>query len=149
MKVRSYTDPPENLLDYRPWQLDREDEGHVKEVRLLEGRLQGAILVVHLEGVEDRDQALMLRGMKITVPREVFPSPPEGTYYWDDLVGLRVKTLQGQDIGVVSGLLETGANDVLVVKADRERLIPFVLGSYVKRVDLREGVLEVDWDPEF
>ncbi len=58
-------------------------------------------------------------------------------------------TLGGQRLGRVERLLETGANDVLVVRGERERLIPFVPGAQVRRVDLEAGVVEVDWDPEF
>ena len=148
VKVRSYTDPPENLLTYQPWQLEDQRE-EVKEVTLIQGRLQGTVLVAEIRGIQDRDQALLLRGRKITVPRAVFPMPMPGTYYWTDLVGLRVLTDQGQDLGKVTGLIETGANDVLVVRGERERLIPFVIGTYVKRVDLGDGCLEVEWDPEF
>lgn len=149
VKVRSFTDPPQNLLDYRPWYLEGPAGLEGAEVSLLDGRLQGAGLVALIKGVEDRDQALTLRGHKISVPRDVFPEPLPGIFYWADLVGLRVANVQGQELGRVTGLLETGANDVLVVKAERERLIPFVVGEYVKTVDLEAGFLEVDWDPEF
>jgi 16S rRNA processing protein RimM len=85
----------------------------------------------------------------VTVPREVFPRAPKGHYYWADLIGLKVYTVDAVDLGVVTGVLETGANDVLEVKGDRERLIPFVMGPYVKEVDLDAGRMTVDWDPEF
>jgi len=147
VKVRSFTDPPANILKYVPWTLalgERE-----QPVVVLEGRLQGTVVAARLEGVEDRDQAIALRGMKVTVPREVFPRAPKGHYYWADLVGLKVYTVDAVDLGVVTGLLETGANDVLEVKGDRERLIPFVMGPYVKEVDLDAGRMTVDWDPDF
>jgi 16S rRNA processing protein RimM len=77
------------------------------------------------------------------------PDPAPGEYYWNDLLGLTVVTLQNEPLGKVDHLLETGANDVLVVSGDRERLIPFVLDDVVKRVDLDAGVIQVDWDKEF
>ena len=147
VKVRSFTDPPANILKYVPWTLllgERE-----QPVVVLEGRLQGTVVAARLEGVEDRDQAIALRGMKVTVPREAFPRAPKGHYYWADLIGLKVYTVDAVDLGVVTGLLETGANDVLEVKGDRERLIPFVMGPYVKEVDLDAGRMTVDWDPDF
>ena len=73
----------------------------------------------------------------------------DGRYYWADLVGLEVLTESGQSLGQVHGLLETGANDVLDVRGDRDRLIPFVQGQYVKKVCLDSGRLVVDWDPDF
>ncbi|MEY4685489.1 MAG: ribosome maturation factor RimM [Pseudomonadota bacterium] len=147
VKVRSFTDPPANILKYVPWTLTQGERE--QPVVVLEGRLQGTVVAARLEGVEDRDQAIALRGMKVTVPRGVFPRAPKGHYYWADLVGLRVYTVDAIDLGVVTGLLETGANDVLEVKGDRERLIPFVMGPYVKEVDLDAGRITVDWDPEF
>ena len=147
VKVRSFTDPPANILKYVPWTLMHGERA--QPVVVLEGRLQGTVVAVCLEGVEDRDQAIALRGMKVTVPREVFPRAPKGRYYWADLVGLHVYTVDAVDLGVVTGLLETGANDVLEVKGDRERLIPFVIGPYVKEVDLDAGRITVDWDPDF
>jgi 16S rRNA processing protein RimM len=77
------------------------------------------------------------------------PASDDGRWYWMDLIGLQVVTTGGVALGQVSGLLETGANDVLVVQGDRERLVPFVMDQYVKRVDLDAAVIEVDWDPEF
>lgn len=147
VKVRSFTDPPANILKYVPWTLTTGERE--QPVVVLEGRLQGTVVAARLEGVDDRDQAIALRGMKVTVPREVFPRPPKGHYYWADLVGLKVYTVDAVDLGIVTGLLETGANDVLEVKGDRERLIPFVIGPYVKEVDLDAGRMTVDWDPEF
>jgi len=116
---------------------------------LVEGRPQGAAVVARLEGVEDRDQAIALKGTRILVPRQCFPEASPGTYYWADLIGLDVVTVAGVALGKVRGLLETGANDVLDVKGDRDRLIPFVVGEFVKNVDLAESRITVDWDPEF
>lgn len=147
VKVRSFTDPPANILKYVPWTLS--DGVKEKPAVVLEGRLQGGAVVIRLEGVEDRDQAIALRGLKISVPRAVFPRTPKGHYYWADLIGLRVYTVDQVDLGLVHGLLETGANDVLEVRGERERLIPFVMGPYVKEVDLEAGRITVDWDPDF
>jgi 16S rRNA processing protein RimM len=147
VKVKSFTDPPANILKYVPWTLSDGKQESVGVV--LEGRPQGAMVVVRFDGIDDRDQAIGLRGMQVTVPRDVFPRAPKGQYYWADLVGLRVNTVAGVDLGLVTGLLATGANDVLEVKGDRERLIPFVIGPYVTDVDLDAGRLTVDWDPDF
>jgi 16S rRNA processing protein RimM len=72
-----------------------------------------------------------------------------GKYYWADLVGLRVVTQSGVELGRVSNLMETGANDVLVVKGDRDRLIPMVMGDYIKNIDLESGQINAEWDPDF
>lgn len=147
VKVRSHTDPPQNILKYTPWLL--ESAGGSQLVEVAEGRRQGSAVVARIATVDDRDQAAGLRGSRILVPRECFPKPPAGSYYWADLVGLEVYTLAGVGLGKIAGLLETGANDVLEVKGERDRLIPFVMGHYVRSVNLEEGRMTVDWDPEF
>jgi 16S rRNA processing protein RimM len=147
VKVKSFTDPPRNILQYSPWTIGSRDK--TRTIKVIEGRPQGAVLVASLEGVADRDQAAALKGVQIAVPRECFPKASPGEYYWTDLVGLEVLTTNGHSLGKVDGLLDTGANDVLEVKGDRERLIPFVTGEFIKEVNLDEGYLIADWDPDF
>lgn len=135
----------EAILQYQPWLLGEEK----KPVKIEDGRVQGKGLAVLLPGFEDREQAAALVGTQIFVGRDQLPATAKNEYYWSDLEGLEVKTTLGQSLGRVAKLMETGANDVLVVRGDRERLVPFVQGQYVTRVDLEGGVIEVDWDPEF
>jgi len=91
---------------------------------------------------------LYYRGLK-TGKQDQLPETVENEYYWSDLEGLDVHTTKGEVLGRVERLMETGANDVLVIRGDRERLVPFVQGQYVIRVDLEAGLIVVDWDPEF
>ncbi|MEO6800050.1 MAG: ribosome maturation factor RimM, partial [Rhodanobacter sp.] len=103
-----------------------------------------------LPGVDDREQAAALIGTDIHVDREQLPPPAKDEYYWVDLEGLEVITTEDVHLGRVSHLFATGANDVVVVRdGSRERLIPFIQGSYVRSVDLSAGRMVVDWDPEF
>jgi len=83
------------------------------------------------------------------VPRSALPAAGEDEYYWSDLEGLRVETLEGVDLGTVDHLIETGANDVLIVRGDRERLIPFLRPSVVREIDLVAARIRVAWDPDF
>ena len=106
-------------------------------------------MIALLERTQDREQAEALVNQPISVPREQFPELSAGEYYWADLVGLSVELEDGRILGKIDNLLATGANDVMVVKGDRERLIPFVLEQYVRQVDLEGGRVVVDWDPEF
>jgi 16S rRNA processing protein RimM len=147
LKVFSDTAPPEALFDYSPWLLKL--GGEWKAHKLLEGKVHGKGLIVHLQGVDDRDQAELLHGAEIAIEREQLEPLEEGEYYWADLIGLRVVTTQGVEFGCIERLLETGANDVLVVRGDRERLIPYLQPEVVTSIDLEAGVLQVDWDPEF
>jgi 16S rRNA processing protein RimM len=145
VKVHSWTRPMEAILEYRPWLLGEEK----RPVKIVDGRKQGKGLAVLLPGFEDREQAATLVGTQIFVERDQLPPAGKNEYYWSDLEGLEVKTTKGELLGRVEKLMETGANDVLVVHGDRERLVPFIQGQYVTRVDLEEGLIVVDWDPEF
>lgn len=152
LKVRSYSDPQANLLRYRRWFL-KEPQG--REVHLLEGREHGAgLLVVRLGDandlpVADRDVAAQFVGIEIEVPRAELPRLERGEYYWADLVGLEVRTLQDDVLGVVDHLIDNGAQAVLVLKGERERLIPFVHGRTIRSVDLAGGRIVADWSPDW
>ncbi len=160
VKIHSYTDPQENFLGFGHWMLRRRDG--VEPVEFDEGRVQGRGLVAHIAGVDDRTLAESYSGLEVVVPAGSLPALEEGDYYWSQLQGLQVWCRdagnrhgeQGDErvlLGNVDYLIETGANDVLVVKPsagsidDRERLIPYLPGDVVTAVDLDRAVIEVDW----
>jgi len=145
VKVNSWTRPMEAILEYQPWLLG-EDK---RPVKIVDGRKQGKGVVALLPGFEDREQAVVLVGQQIFVERDQLPATAEDEYYWSDLEGLEVHTTKAELLGRVEKLMETGANDVLVIRGKREHLVPFIQGQYVKHVDLENGLIEVDWDPEF
>jgi len=147
VKIYSHTAPRKGILRYKTWYL-KQDDGW-REYGLSAGHAQGKGVVAKLEGFDDRDQAVGLVGMDIAIGRDDLPKLNPGEYYWTDLEGLRVENLEGVDLGVVSHLFETGANDVMVVKGERERLIPYTRGEAVKEVDLEARRILVDWDPDF
>lgn len=147
VKVYSDTEPRDQITRYTPILLG--SDGRWREARIEDGRSQGKGVVMKIEGCDDRDAAAALMGSEIAVWRDQLPPLPEGEYYWADLVGLEVRTLDGIRLGVVEDLFQTGANDVIVVKGDRERLIPYVPGDVVREVDLDGHTLTVDWDPGF
>lgn len=103
-------------------------------------------MIAKLDGVEDRDQAATLIDHVITVDREAMPETQTGQYYWTDLEGLDVEHRDGTHLGKVAYLMETGANDVLVVNGDSEKLIPFVMDQVILEVDLEAGRIQVDWE---
>ena len=145
VKVNSWTRPMEAILQYQPWLLGEDKE----PVTIVDGRKQGKGIAALLPGFEDREQAVTLVGTQIFVRRDQLPATTSDEYYWADLEGLKVKTTKGELLGRVEKLMETGANDVLVIRGNREHLVPFIHGQYVTRVDLEDGMIEVDWDPEF
>ena len=147
VKVFSYTQPREAILDYGRWFVKR--QGEWQAAAISEGKRHGKSVIVHLEGVDDRDEAAALVDCDIAVDRAAMPDADDGSYYWADLEGLKVVRRDGTELGNVAYLMETGANDVMVVQGDRQRLVPFVREQYVKRVDLEHDVVVVDWDPDF
>jgi 16S rRNA processing protein RimM len=149
LKIESWTEPRTRIFSYQPWQLTTAPDV-VTEITGVKGRPQGKGLIAQFPGVDGRDAAAALVGQDIYVARELLPPPGKDEYYWVDLEGLEVVTTEGVVLGRVTHLFATGANDVVVVRDEsRERLIPFVQGSYVRSVDLSGGRMVVDWDPEF
>jgi 16S rRNA processing protein RimM len=152
LKVRSYSDPQQNLLRYRRWFLKGPEE---REVHLLQGRPHGSGLVAQLGDVNgvpiaDRDVAAQFVGAEIEVPREDLPKLKRGEYYWVDLVGLQVSTTEGETLGQVERVTDNGAQAVLVLRdGERERLIPFVHGPIIRAVDMKAGRIVADWSPEW
>lgn len=145
VKVFSETEPRANILTYSPWYLGAEHGPR----RLAEGRPQGKGLVARLEGCENRDQAAALVGLEISIRRDQLPQLGGDEFYWADLVGLSVETLDGVLLGRIVRIFSTAANDVLVVAGERERLVPFIWDRVVRDVDPGLGRMRVDWDPEF
>ncbi|MDH3909485.1 MAG: ribosome maturation factor RimM, partial [Gammaproteobacteria bacterium] len=121
IKVYSYTEPREAVLNYKDWLLAR--DGEWQRVELADGKRQGKAVIARLEGIEDRDAAAELIGSEIGVDRDALPEPEEGHYYWADLEGLTVVRRDGTDLGKVTYVMATGASDVLVVDGPAERLI--------------------------
>ncbi|WP_288791538.1 ribosome maturation factor RimM [uncultured Chitinibacter sp.] len=137
----------DSLLDYKTWWVGRDGRWSAKAV--LDGHVQPKKLNARLEGVADRDAAFALKGCEVAVPRSAMPALAADEYYWADLVGVQVVNQQGESLGVIDRLFETGANDVIVVKADGvERLVPFV-GHVVLNVDLPAKTMLVDWGLDY
>ncbi len=154
VKIYSYTEPMDQILDYEVWTLRKANDE--RRVVVDRGKSHGKGMIAHLQGVDDRNAAEALAGYEIAIHRSELPELPEGEYYWWQLEGMTVKTVEGRDLGQVSHLISAGsANDVLVVhstQADdssQERLIPYVWEEVVKSVDLEQSCIRVDWDPEF
>lgn len=147
VKVYSYTDPREAILDYQPWRLGAPGEA-AREVRLERGQPHGKTLIVALPGVETSEQGRALVGQEIRFPRSELPEAGKDSWYWSDLIGLSVVNDEGVSLGTVKQMIETGANDVMVLQGERERLVPFVNERVVKSVDLDAREIRVDWHPD-
>lgn len=154
LKIHSFTDIPEAIFDYAPWSLNLGE--NKQSAKVTDWRKHNNGLIAKVAGIEDRDQAQSLVSFEISVNAEDLPDLPQGEFYWKDLIGMQVVTSKGYDLGVVSDMMETGANDVLVVKANlndgfgkKERLIPYLLEQVIISVSETNKLIEVDWDPGF
>ena len=147
VKIHSYTDPEGALLRYQPWSLVH--AGVERVVEGAKGRVTAKGVNATLPGLADRDAAQALAGAEIWAPRSVLPPPRPGEYYWVDLEGMEVVNREGVSLGRVSHLFDTGANQVMVLAGERERLVPFIEGDYVLGVDFAGGRIDVDWDADF
>jgi 16S rRNA processing protein RimM len=146
IKIKPFTETLDALLDYPEWQIGNGNQW--RKADLEDATLHGDFIVAKLADCNDRDAAFALQGQEIAVNREELPDTDEGEYYWEDLIGLTVVNREGVELGKVSSLMETGAHDVLVVKGEKEFLIPFV-EVYVLNVDLAQGRIEVDWGLDY
>ncbi|MFK8051739.1 MAG: ribosome maturation factor RimM [Woeseiaceae bacterium] len=142
VRLFSWTSPRENLLRFSAF-----EDQNGKTWTLVRGRPQGKGLIGQLKGVDDRDAAAALNGTMLTVARDALPATEKDEYYWADLEGCSVSDMEGQLIGLVDYLIETGSNDVLVVRTSDgvETLIPFITESVVKTVDIDAKRIVVDW----
>ena len=150
VKIYTLTAQPGNLRDYPLWWLGH--DGDWCEVRAAAAKVHGNTLVAQLEGVENREAAVELKGKEVAVPRAQLPGAAADEFYWADLIGLKVVNMEQHEFGRVSRIVQTGANDVLVVaggdKDKRETLIPFI-ASAIRQVDLAAGVIRVDWGKDY
>jgi 16S rRNA processing protein RimM len=145
VKVFSYTEPPEGITDYPEWDVVRGTE--VRRMTVLESKRAGQGIAVRLEGIETREAAQMLSGAEVRIDRSELPEAGPGEYYWHDLVGLEASNRDGQSLGRVAEILELPAHPVIVLRGERERLVPLVPERLVA-VDLAGGKLTLDWHPD-
>ena len=146
VKVQPFSEDPGTLMDFASWRVGRGEQQEHYSVEAIQDH--GKALVAKLAGIDDRDAAYALRGQEISVAKGDLPPPQENEFYWSDLIGLKVVNRQGIELGKVDSLMESGANDLLVVKGTREHLIPFV-AAFVGKVDVAGGTIEVDWGEDY
>ncbi|WP_296647817.1 ribosome maturation factor RimM [Thiobacillus sp. 63-78] len=146
VKVQPYSEDPDALMDFESWRVGRDGQQRHYSVEAVQDH--GKALVAKLAGIDDRDTAYALRGQEISVAKSALPPPGENEFYWSDLIGLKVVNREGVELGTVDSLMESGANDLLVVKGTREHLIPFV-AAFVGKVDQTGRTIEVDWGEDY
>lgn len=153
IKVHAFTEPAENLLDYQPWYIKKNQQSHANdepvELTYEKAECHAKNMVVLLKDITDRNAIALYTNIDILMPRTALPELPDDEYYWSDLEGLTVVNQENIVLGRVDHLFETGSNDVLVIKGEREYLIPYLMGNTVLTVDTDKKTMSVDWDAEF
>lgn len=157
-KILPYSADPEALFSSKRWFLLPSDRGVASfsgchKLAVIEAKNHSDSVVASAHGVPDRTTAEALRGARIFVARSSFPTAAEGEYYWVDLIGLTVLNRESVPLGRVKDLMSTGPQTVLVLEFEQdgkscERMIPFV-ASFVDDVNLIDGVITVDWQPDY
>ncbi len=154
VRITSYTEESDGIFDFSPWQLTV--QGNVREYKVVEWKHQNKNLLAKIEGIDTRDDVELIKNVEICIDEAQLPDLEQDDFYWRDLVGLSVVTEKGYDLGKVEQLFETGANDVLLVKANvkdafgmKQRMIPYLYEQVIKHVDLESKTITVDWDPSF
>jgi len=146
VKIFSYTKPRKNILEYHPWYFV--DNGTYKVIEITTGREQSKTIVAHAKGIDNRDQAGQLIGKDLYIDKDQLPELGGDEHYWHELNGFRVINKNGVDLGVVNYLVDTGSNNVLVTKGEKEHWIPYI-EPYLVSVDKQNRVITVDWDENF
>ncbi|HZJ81368.1 MAG TPA: ribosome maturation factor RimM [Guyparkeria sp.] len=146
--LQVFSRPVENIERYRDVHL-RDARGQVSPVRIEKLTVNPKGVIAKFVGIDDRTAVEQLGRPEVVVGRETLPPAGPEEYYWSDLIGCEVVHVSGQSFGQLREMMETGANDVLVVDGERERLIPFLPDEVIRTVDLEARRIEVDWDPDF
>jgi len=137
--LKVVVDEPEVLAAQPLWWIG----GEARKVE--DAKLHSGKLLAKLGGIDSPELARKYKGKAVSIPR---PEAGEGRYYWADLVGLEVVNSQGLVLGVVKGMFSNGAHDVMELSGDKPRLLPWV-PVVVKKVDLPERRIEVDWGADW
>lgn len=149
VKLYSETRPKEGICDYSAFNLQINGQWRRYEIEAI--KPQAKTIIAKLKTVDTPEDAQLLQGAIIGVTADELPKLKKGSYYWRDLIGSQVKSTEGIEFGIVDGILETGANDVLIIKDNdnKERLVPFTVGHAVVSVDVEQKLIIVDWDADF
>ena len=150
LRVFSYTEPRSHLINYATWWLEQNDIHVPKTVESAQTHKGGRSLIAKLEGIDTPEQALTYRNTAIWIPQNQLPTLPEDEYYWHELIGMSVINHHSEQLGIVKDLIETGANDVLVihqVDQNSKYLIPFKRPEIVTLI--QNQTITVRWEKDW
>lgn len=144
IKIVSFTETITNIIDYSPWYI--EENNAWKPLKVTDAKAYGKGIVAKFANFDSPEAVRVLTGKRIAVQRSQLATLKKNEYYWADLEGLTVINQDNKILGKIIYLMETGSNDVLVVKGDKEHAIPYLLDDVVISIDLDKKVMHVVWD---
>lgn len=151
IKVRPYSPDPVALLASKEAYLQGYEAGAKPTVyRVQSAKIHSGYVVMLLDGICDRDAALVLKGQTVLLPRKAFPAPEQDAYYWIDLIGCEVYNEQGTRLGNIEDMAEFGAHPVMTIGSELIPFVPAIVKSVqLKSADLPSGRVVVDWQPNW
>ena len=146
LKILSFSSPPENIFNYKSLIISNKYINQIFHIE--DSRKQGKKILIKLDNIDDRTSAESLKESDIYIQRSDLPQLSEDTYYWEDLLGFNVFNQNNIKIGNVDSFIETGSNDVLIVKTRKNKniLIPFIMNKSIKVVNIESHYITVDWE---
>ncbi|MGP1871591.1 MAG: ribosome maturation factor RimM [Arsenophonus sp. ER-BJ3-MAG3] len=154
LRIFSLTEHTEDIFDYKPWFI--QSSGQWRQVKLEAWKYHNKNSIIKIKHINDRNAANLITNYEIFIDSTQLPILKDNEYYWKDLINCKVITIEGYSLGHVQYLIETGSNDILVIKANledtfgiKERLLPFLYEQVIKNINLTIKTIEVDWDPNF
>lgn len=147
VRVISFTETPNNILDYTPWHVDI--RGVWQPIKITDVESHAKFILVQIEDYSQREQVALLTNCNIAVQYHQLPALPKNDYYWRDLIGMQVTNQDGHLLGVVTEMLATGSNDVLIITGDKRYLVPYLPGEFVVKIDAEKRMIHVHWDVDF
>ncbi len=146
VKIFSYTEPRKNILSYQPWYII--NNGNYEILEITDGREQSKTIVAHIKGIDNRDLSINLIGQDLYINQDQLPKLDDGKHYWYELVGFKVINQNQNNLGVVDYLVDTGSNNVIVTKGEKEHWIPYI-EPFLLSIDKDNKEILVDWDEDF
>ncbi len=144
IKIVSFTESITSILDYHPWYI--EDNNTWKPIKVTDAKAYGKGIIAKFASFDAPETVRVLTGKKIAIQRSQLATLKKNEYYWADLEGLTVINQDDKVLGKIIFLLETGSNDVLVVKGDKEHAVPYLLDEVITSIDLTKKIMRVNWD---
>ena len=147
VKIHSFTEPADNILNYQPWLVKQGKNWVSKTFDKVEKR--NKFYIAKMEDCQDRNDAEKYVNCEIATHKDHLPKLNESEFYWHELIDMTVINKEQITLGKVTQVLQTGSNDVLIIDGEKRHLIPFLLENFIIKIDRKKSEITVDWDIDF